>query len=177
MTRLKVIERESATGKTKELFDIIASKFGGVSNMMATMGNSPALLDGFLDFYTGLSKGVLTIRTAELIALAVSESNGCAYCVAAHKFIGKNLSKIDAESIELARKGNSNDKKTAAILKFSLSLLDKKGGVSDQEVAELRAAGVTDTELGEIIGQVALNVLTNYFNKVAHTQLDSFLTA
>jgi alkylhydroperoxidase family enzyme len=35
----------------------------------------------------------LNARTGELIALAVSESNSCYYCLAAHTFIGEQLLK------------------------------------------------------------------------------------
>lgn len=35
-----------------------------------------------------------------------------------------------------------------------------------------RAAGVTDTEISEVVGNLALNILTNYFNIVADTDAD-----
>jgi uncharacterized peroxidase-related enzyme len=175
MTRLSALSPDEASGKAKELFGVIKSKFGVVSKMMGTMGNSPALLEGFLNFYGGLSAGTLGPKTGELIALAVSESNGCKYCQAAHKYVAKNLVKLDDDVVEAARKGASKDAKTDAILKFAIALLEKKGGVSDKDVASLRAAGVTDNEMGEIIGHVGLNIITNYFNKAVDTELDSFL--
>lgn len=36
----------------------------------------------------------------------------------------------------------------------------------------MRAAGYGDGEIGEIIGAVALNIFTNYFNSVARTEVD-----
>jgi alkylhydroperoxidase family enzyme len=39
-------------------------------------------------------------------------------------------------------------------------------------VAAVKAAGYTDGEIGEIVGHVALNVLTNYFNNTAKTEID-----
>jgi alkylhydroperoxidase family enzyme len=35
-----------------------------------------------------------------------------------------------------------------------------------------RAAGFSDAEIAEIIAHVALNVLTNYFNRAADTEID-----
>jgi hypothetical protein len=32
-----------------------------------------------------------------------------------------------------------------------------------------RAAGVTDAEIAEVVGNLALNILTNYFNVLADT--------
>ncbi|MEP6614381.1 MAG: carboxymuconolactone decarboxylase family protein, partial [Mucilaginibacter sp.] len=51
-------------------------------------------------------------------------------------------------------------------------LLDKKGRVSDADVDAAKAAGLTDGEIGEVVGHVGLNVLTNYFNNVANTVID-----
>jgi alkylhydroperoxidase family enzyme len=39
-------------------------------------------------------------------------------------------------------------------------------------VASLRAAGATDAELAEIVGAVALNIFSNYFNHIAGTEVD-----
>lgn len=36
----------------------------------------------------------------------------------------------------------------------------------------MRDAGGTDEEIAETIGHVALNVLTNYFNKAAGVEID-----
>jgi hypothetical protein len=39
-------------------------------------------------------------------------------------------------------------------------------------VDDARAAGVTDAEIGEVVGHIALNVLTNYFNVLAEVDND-----
>ncbi len=36
----------------------------------------------------------------------------------------------------------------------------------------MRTAGASDEEIAETIGQVALNVLTNFFNKAADVEID-----
>jgi len=172
MTRLKAINPEEATGKTKELFDAIQSKLGVVPNMMRTMGNSPALLEGYLTLNTLLSHGKLGGKTGELLALAIGETNGCDYCLSAHSYIGEKLVHIDTNTLQNARNGNSADAKTEAILKFANILLDKRGRVSDADVDAVKAAGLTDGEIGEIVGHVGLNILTNYFNNTADTDID-----
>jgi alkylhydroperoxidase family enzyme len=47
-----------------------------------------------------------------------------------------------------------------------------RGGVSHSDVAAAREAGLTDAELSDIVGHVALNVLTNYFNKAFDVEVD-----
>lgn len=172
MTRLKAINPDEATGKTKELFNAIQGKLGMVPNMMRTMGNSPALLEGYLNLSGALSHGKLGAKTGELLALTISEKNNCDYCLSAHTFIGEKLAHIDADTLQNARSANAADAKTDAILKFANVLVNKQGLVSDTDVDTIKAAGLTDGEIGEIVGHVALNVLTNYFNNTANTSID-----
>ena len=172
MTRLNALPTDTATGKTKELFNAIEGKLGMVPNMMKTMGNSPAFLEGYLNLSSALSSGSLGAQTGELIALAVAEANACSYCLSAHTYIGGNMLKIKDDAMLAARSGRSDVPKIDAILKFALSLVIKRGHVDDVDVATVKAAGVTDGQIGEIIGQVALNILTNYFNNTADTVVD-----
>lgn len=172
MTRLTALNPEEVTGKTKDLFNAVQAKLGVVPNMMRTMGNSPAVLEGYLNLSGALSHGKLSAKTGELIALAVSESNSCDYCVAAHTFIGEKLLKTDAQVLQDARKGNSADAKTEAILQLAKTLISKNGLVSDEDVNNAKNAGVSDAEIAETVAHVALNVLTNYFNNTANTQID-----
>ena len=172
MTRLKALSLDEATGKTKELFNGIQSKLGMVPNMMRPMGNSSAFLEGYLNLSGALGRGTLGAKTGELIALAVAESNTCDYCLSAHSFIGEKLVGIDVPSLSAAREGKSSNVKIDAALKFSQVLVSKRGAVSDADLNSVKEAGYTDGEVGEIVGHVALNILTNYLNKTAKTEID-----
>lgn len=172
MTRLKALKPDQATGKAKEMFTAVNNKFGVVPNMIRTMGNSPALLEGYLNFSGALDHGTLGAKTNKLIALAVAESNQCNYCLSIHTYLGVNLLKIDAATLDASRNGKANDAKTEAILTFAKALVTKKGLVNDADVNAVNAAGITEGEIGEIVGQVALNILTNYFNNTAKTEID-----
>ncbi|THV57191.1 carboxymuconolactone decarboxylase family protein [Flagellimonas alvinocaridis] len=172
MTRLQALDPKETTGRSKELFDGIQSKLGMVPNMMRTMGNSPAVLEGYLNFSDALGKGSLGGKLGELIALAVAESNTCNYCLSAHSFIGEKLVGIDTTTLEMAREGKNKDPKIAAALFFAQTLVEKRGRVSADDVAAVKAAGYTDGAVGEIVAHVALNVLTNYFNNTADTDID-----
>jgi uncharacterized peroxidase-related enzyme len=172
MTRLTALSPEEATGKTKVLFTAVQSKLGMVPNMMRTMGNSVAVLEGYLNLSAALGSGKLGAKTGELIALAVSESNSCSYCLSAHSFIGEKLVHIKPESIVEARKGKAADAKVEAALTFAQTLVAKRGLVNDLDVEAVKAVGFSEGEIGEIVGHVALNILTNYFNNTANTEID-----
>lgn len=172
MARLKALNPDEATGKTKELFTAIRSQLGIVPNMMRTMGNSPALLEGSLSLNKALSGGSLGGKVGTLISLVVAETNACNYCLSAHSYIGANMQKIDQATMNNARKAIAGDTKTDAILKFAKALVNGRGQVSEASIQALKSAGVSEEETAEIIGHVGLNILTNYFNNTAKTEID-----
>lgn len=172
MTRLTALNPDQASGKAKELFTTINGKLGMVPNMMRTMGNSPALLGAYLNFSASLAEGSLGARLGNLISLTVAEANQCQYCASAHAFIGKNLNGLDEARIESARTLGKIDPKTDVALTFAHKLVEKRGHVTDNDVKEVLAAGYSQGEVGEIVGHVALNTFTNYFNNTANTVID-----
>ncbi len=60
----------------------------------------------------------------------------------------------------------------AALLSLSGTVARNHGEVTETELEAARQAGVTDTEIGEVVGNLALNVLTNYFNVLADVEND-----
>lgn len=172
MTRLAALNPASATGKTQEMFTAIEGKLGMVPNMMRTMGNASAVLDGYLSLSGALGAGSLGAKTGELIAMTVAQNNSCDYCLSAHTYIGGNLLKMKPEALDQARNAQSADAKTAAALQFAQALVRKHGLVDNADVAAVKAAGHTDGEVGEIVAHVALNVFTNYLNNTALTEVD-----
>ncbi|HBU79647.1 MAG TPA: peroxidase, partial [Muricauda sp.] len=140
MTRLQALDPKVATGRSKELFDGIQAKLGMVPNMMKTMGNSPAVLEGYLNLSDALGKGSLGGKLGELLALSVAESNACNYCLSAHSFIGEKLVGIDTDTLQAAREGINADPKVAAALQFAKTLINKNGRVSSEDVEAVKAA-------------------------------------
>lgn len=171
MPRLNAIDPQEATGKTKELLDGVQAKFGMVPNLMRTFANSPAALAGYLNFSGALGGGLLNAKLREQIALTVADANSCEYCLSAHTAIGK-LVGLNENELVASRHAGSTDAKTDAALKFAHQLVVKRGEVLDSEVQAVRAAGYSDGEITEIVANVALNILTNYFNHVAQTVVD-----
>jgi len=172
MQRIPALDPATTNGKSKEYFNTIEKKLGMVPNMMRTMGNSPAVLNGYLAFSGALSESSIGGKLGELIALAVANSNGCDYCNAAHSFIGEKLVGLSKEAIELAKEGDANDPKTAAALRFAQALVDKKGIVSAEDITAVKAAGFDDGAVAEIIAHTALNIFTNYFNNAIEVTVD-----
>jgi uncharacterized peroxidase-related enzyme len=171
MNRIPTIDPVTATGPSAQLLAGVKAKLGVIPNLMRTFAQSPAVLEAYLGFTGTLAKGVLPAVVREQLALAVGEANGCEYCLSAHTLMGKGAGLSPAAILD-ARRGEAVDPKVAALLQFARAVVDARGKVSDDQLAAVRAAGVTDAEIVEVVAQVAVNVLTNYTNNVAQTLVD-----
>jgi uncharacterized peroxidase-related enzyme len=172
MSALPQINPVEATGEAATLLGELKKNVGSVPNMAKAMANSPALLKGWMSLSDALAGGVLPAAVRERLALATAEYNRCAYCLSAHTFLGKNVAKIDNDEIERARHAGSADPRTAALLALSDAIARGRGTVDETVLQSARSAGVIDAEIAEVVGNLALNILTNYFNIVAGTDIE-----
>lgn len=171
MSRVTPIPSEKASPKVKELYAAIQKKMGRVPNIFLNMGNSPAVLEGYLSFSDAVNHTSLNPKLREQIALTVGQANQCNYCLSAHTAIAKG-SGLEEQEIIQARQGHSQDSKTQAILKFTKQVVDQKGHLNNHDVAALKASGVTDTELVEMMMVISINMFTNYFNHITDPKID-----
>lgn len=171
-TTLTPIDPATATGAAKQLLDQVQKALGVTPNMTKVMANSPALLRGYLALSGALATGELAAPIREQLAIATAEFDGCAYCLSAHTYLGGAIGKLPDSELEAARTATSADPHTAALLDLSDEILRNRGAVSHDAIPNARAAGVTDAEIGEVVGHIALNVLTNYFNVMAAVEID-----
>jgi uncharacterized peroxidase-related enzyme len=171
MARLNPVEPSEVAARLQDFLAAEKSKMGRIDNLVKVMSNSPAALKGYLSLSGVLDRGALGPELAERLALTVSEANGCDYCLASHGALARQLG-ISPEEALAARRAGSSDSKIDAALKFALAVVDRRGHVSDEEMAAVREAGYTDGDIAEIVAHVARNVLTNYLNNVAATPID-----
>jgi AhpD family alkylhydroperoxidase len=118
-----------------------------------------------------LHRGLLPASLQEQIALTVAEVNTCDYCLSAHSALGRGAG-LSSGEIVASRDGRASDPRAAVALQFAQALLERRGAVTEQDFARVRAAGFGDGEIAEIIAHVGLNVFTNYFNRAVDTAID-----
>ena len=174
MSRLQTTNVSDATGELAVLYGSIKRAIGKVPNAFATLGsNSPAILAHVLQTGAVLeSKGSLGKRELEAINLAVSESTGCDYCVAAHTLLGKAAG-YSAEQTRALRAGSyPADPKIDALVKFALGLVKTSGTLPAQDLAHMRDAGFSDGQVVEVIAAISAILFTNMLNRTNDTTLD-----
>lgn len=167
----------AAPTAAQPLLNAVNAQLGSVPNLFRLVANSPAALKGYLGLNGALGRGQLDARTRGRLALTVAEVNGCAYCLSAHTYLGRNVVKLDDDEMDANRDGTSSEPKADAAVRFAAKVTRARGHVSDADVQAVKAAGYTDAQIVEIIAHVALNTLTNYVNTALATEIDFPLVA
>ena len=171
MYRIAPVISANAEAKVAATLSQVKVSLGKVPNFFATLANAPVALDGFLSLSKTLSRGRLSARQREILALAIAQENECQYCLSAHTASAKAVG-ISSEEILKARTGNSDDLFERALTHFAKSVIRERGSVSDQELEIARRAGIDDSLIIEVIAHVAMNTLSNYVNRLADPQID-----
>lgn len=95
---VRMVEDHEAQGLVREVFDDIKAtkQIDFIPNFWKTLATHPPLLEQtWLRLKTAMAPGVLDALTKEMIALAVSATNGCAYCINSHTAAVKKLGLSD----------------------------------------------------------------------------------
>jgi uncharacterized peroxidase-related enzyme len=171
MSRIAIPGRDDAPAESQAILDSANKMLGFVPNHYRLMSISPNALGGWAGLMASLSR-TLDAKTREGIALAVSEADGCDYCLAAHSYISTNFAKIPPEEIALNREGRSSDPKRQAAVALAKALIETRGKVSDTQFAAVRNAGWTDANIVEMIALTAQFLLTNFMNNAVQTPID-----
>lgn len=98
---VEMVSDAAATGRVREIFDDIKAtkQIDFVPNFWRTLATHPPLLEQtWQRLKSAMAPGRLDALTKEMIALAVSATNGCAYCVQSHTAAVKKLG-LDDEGL------------------------------------------------------------------------------
>ncbi len=104
MATVTYVEEARATNRIKEIYVDIKKTFGTpfVPNLFKAMANHPAYLETtWARFKAIMGPGKLLPKTKQVIALAVSATNNCEYCINAHTAALKRMGFGDPEITEL----------------------------------------------------------------------------
>src|SRR5215471_1487882 len=92
MSATSLIDDQSASPEVRTLYGEIRANHGSdLINFWRALANDPPTLRRMWEsFNATMASGAIDALTKELIFLAVSATNGCAYCTAAHGSVAKS---------------------------------------------------------------------------------------
>lgn len=173
MAHLK-LENVSTTALTNEILENTKKGLGFVPNMYVTMGENPALLDAYTHSYKSFRANAgFTPIEQEVIFLSVAYENNCEYCMAAHSFVGDNMTKVPTEVTDAIRNGQQiPDAKLEALSKLTQSLTATRGNVSQEEINAFLEEGYSEMHVLGIIAGIAVKTMSNYSNHITNPIID-----
>jgi len=169
---LKTIE--NADQISRNLLANAKKKMGMIPNMYAGMANNTALLDGYIAAYTSFRENSgFTPQEQEVVFLSVAYENNCDYCMAAHSFVGDNMTKVPTEVTDAIRNNTEiPHAKLKALSIFSKRMTATRGVPSTADTHAFLAAGYTEENILGVIAGIGVKTMSNYFNHFFNTTVD-----
>ncbi len=163
---------DSAPAAAKPFLEGAKGKYGFIPNLLAVMASEPPLLEAYMSLNAIFEKCTLSVSERQLVLLAVSQANGCKYCLAAHSAIAA-MHQVDANKIAAARDGRpTGEAKLDALLTFTREVTITRGNPSAVATNRMAAAGYSSAQLLAVIVAVGMKTLSNYTNHIAGTPID-----
>jgi uncharacterized peroxidase-related enzyme len=160
ITGLPLVEESEASGEVSSIYAEAKQlmQIPYVPNMLKGLAISPAALTIYWHaFRAVLLYSTLPQALSAMILYAIAERNHCQYCSAGHEMTCRMLG-IDEEMLDRLVKdlGNVSPERVREIIKFALKVNSDPQSLTSKDYDRVRAEGVTDEELAEIILLAAL---------------------
>ena len=173
MTAFTVHAEATAPAASRPMLEGMRRGFGFVPNLFAVIAESPAALRGALAMHEAFTSSSLSPGEQQLVMLAVSEANDCAFCMAAHSTLAKGPAKVDPALVAATRERRPlGDEKLQALVAFTRTAVEQRGWVADRDVQRFLDAGYTRAQLLEVLLGVGMKTFNNYVDHLAHTPLN-----
>ena len=164
--------KDSAPEDSKGVLVAMHNKFGFDLNLFAKLATSSKALKAYTGVNEIFARSSFSPLEQQVILLAVSNYNGCNYCVAAHT-TGALMNGLEEDVIRAAASGSViENEKLEALRAFTHKMVDKRGWLEEGELDAFLAAGYTPQNALEVVTGIAMKTLSNYANHLMETPLD-----
>jgi uncharacterized peroxidase-related enzyme len=175
MSWIEEIEVCDAEGELAQIYATLVEKRGKVANILKVHSLNPDAMRDHLDLYMTImfNKSGLSRAEREAIAIVVSATNDCDYCINHHAEAFRRYVKddeivnilISADGLEALEPRLSN------IVRFAEKLSTAPGAMTESDLGELRTEGLTDRDILDVtlvvayfsfVNRIALGLGVNY---------------
>ncbi len=164
MAWIEQVELDAADGKLREMYADLEEKRGKVSNILKVHSLNPDAMGNHLDLYMTLmfGKSGLSRTEREAVAVVVSATNDCAYCVNHHAQALRRYVKDD-DTLEMLMSADgleTLEPRLSNIVRHAEKLTSAPEAMTESDLGELRAVGLSDRDI------LDLSLIVAYFNFV-----------
>ena len=168
---------ETVAPEGREILQQVKEKYGFIPNLIGNMAEAPVTTKAYLALGTLLGESSFSEAEQQVIMLAVSRYNECAYCVGAHSAIAL-MSKVPADVVESMRTDKPiDDPRLEALRLFTTRVVDQRGWLTNSDKDAFISAGYDKQQILEVVLGVAMKTISNYTNHIAGTELDDAFSA
>ncbi len=177
MARIPLIKPEKLSDPAiAEIFQWVTQVEGAVPNHFFVEMNFPELFKAKLATTQVLwQMGELTLPEVQHVGILVSRANGCPYCTAAFcTILNYGLGTAEDYVRELAEQGLEavSERRLKTLLAFALKVNSDPKSTTDADIAALRAAGLSDKGIVQLIHLVSDFGSYNRLNLALQTDYD-----
>jgi uncharacterized peroxidase-related enzyme len=168
MSWIEEVEVSEAEGKLAASYAALITQRGKVSNILKVHSLNPDAMGNHLDLYMTImfGKSGLSRAEREAIAVVVSASNDCEYCVNHHAEALRRYIK-DEEVVSLLMSADGLETlqpRLSNIVRHAEKLTNAPGAMTEIDLGELRAEGLSD---GDILDMTLIVAYFNFVNRIA----------
>src|SRR6478752_7377368 len=154
ISRFPVPEMKDLPEDVRQRILAVQEKSGFVPNVFLAWAHRPDEFRAFFAYHDALldKQGGLTKAEREMIVVATSALNHCHYCVIAHGAILRIRAKqpLLADQVAVNYLNAELTPRQRAMLDFGVKVAERSHEVNDDDIAALRARGLTDEEIWDI---------------------------
>lgn len=164
MSWIEETEVDDAEGRLAEIYAELLEKRGKVANILKVHSLHPEAMSNHLDLYMTVmfGKSGLSRAEREAIAVVVSASNECDYCVKHHLEALRRYIK-DEETLTMLAGADgleTLEPRLSNIVRHAEKLTTAPAAMTESDLGELRAVGLSDRDILDV------SLVTAYFNFV-----------
>ena len=170
MANFEVPTRDQVSENNQAIFDNLQKNLGFVPNLYAYYAKNETALGDYLALQN--RKSTLKAKEREIINLVTSQVNGCRYCQSAHTVLGKMNGFTEDQVLEIRGGSASFDSKLDALVKFTKTVVENRGNVTEAAKDAFFAAGYTEANLIDVVVVVGDKTISNYIHNLAQFAID-----
>jgi alkylhydroperoxidase family enzyme len=162
----------TAPEKSKPTLQALEQKFGFLPNVMATMADSPVLLNGFAASFGSFHGGSFNEAEKQILLLTNAVTLKCPWTVAAHSTFAIEDGVAESE-VQAIRQGTlPQNPKYAALSRISKALLEKRGNATEADLDAFTSAGYAQVQLFEVITSTGISTMAATSTNLARTPVE-----
>ncbi len=163
--RYPLPDLEELPSDIRERIEAVGARSGFVPNVFLALARRPAEFRAFFAYHDALmdrDEG-LTKAEREMVVVATSAVNDCAYCVVAHGAILRVRAKdpLLADRVAVNWRHASLSPREQAILRLASKVAERPGAVVEEDLQEALGAGLSEEEVWDVVAITAFFALSN----------------